>query len=178
MHINGVDSIEEGAEMATLANSLDELIVRKPTKFKGLTVFPVTLISEDFARSDEEFNIMGTGRVSQYINPKETGEMDRVKISNRSKTRTLVMDGTTIKGGAANRMLLSSAVLGYNEVLDLPACSVEPGRWETMTSDSGKTYITTKNVTFRKSEIGTPSLRRLKLHKSAPLLEGGGADGR
>ena len=157
--------------MATLARSLDELIIKKPTSFKGLTVFPVVLVSQDFARSAEEFNVLGTGRVNQHINPLETGTLNRIKVTNRAKTRAIIMDGTTVQGGAANRMFLSSAILGHNEVVELPVCSVEQGRWEIMTSTSGKSYITTKDVTFRRSEFSPAAIRRLKFSKSTASLE-------
>jgi len=156
--------------VATPSMYIDETILKRPTSYKGLTIFPINLVSNAFERSDEDLSTTGAGRVGEGVYIKETGYMDKVEVINRNDRRLVVMDGTTIKGGAANRMILASAVLSKNEQAELPACTVENRRWECITTPTGKVHIKTKDTGFDKSEFGVGSLRRMKHLESMHFL--------
>jgi hypothetical protein len=92
--------------------------------------------------------------------------MNSVRIVNHGASPALLLDGTILMGGAANRMLTASAVVRKDEIVNLPVVSVEAKRWDCVKSPRGKTRITASDPTFSISVFAPSILRRVRLEKS------------
>lgn len=156
--------------MSTLSDFLDQLVIGKPELFRGLVVFPVHLVSNAFERSREDIAIVGNGRHNPNIHIFETGHMDRVRVHNMCKSRLLLMNGATIRGGAGNRVVVSSAVLENEEEVEIPVRSVEERRWECVSTPTGTIFIKAENPKFNRSAFAIGSLKRAILTESLPHL--------
>lgn len=178
--------------MQTPSVFMDYLMVKELTEYSGLAVFPLVLVSSSFEAKDsyeviganvkeesdesednEESEINKEGEDSEECEDKasricviETGEMDSVRIANHGELPALVLDGSILIGGAANRMLTTSAVIRKGEIVNLPVVSVEASRWDCLKFPTGKTQIVAPDLTFTGSDFAPSSLRRVRLEKS------------
>jgi len=151
--------------MQTPSVFMDYLTVKEMTEYSGLAVFPLVLVSPAF-ETKSPFEVIGNGEHGDKISMVETGEMSSVRIVNRGELPALVLDGSILIGGAANRMLTASAVIRKDEIVNLPVVSVEANRWDCVQFPTGKTQITALEPTFKDSAFAPSSLRRVRLEKS------------
>lgn len=158
--------------MTTLSTFLDQLVVGKPRQYRGLVVFPILLISNDFQRSPEDVSVIGNGKHNPDIHIFETGSMDKVRAHNIGKSRALLLQGATIKGGAGNRAIVSSVLLEREEEREIPARSVEERRWECVRVPNGSVFIKANNPKFNSSAIVPGSLKNAMMTEFIPKLQG------
>lgn len=156
--------------MATPSLYMDHLKIQDFTEYNGLIVFPLALVSSDFDK-EAPMEVIGAGPHDENIHIVETGHKRSVRVVNRGNLPALLLDGTILMGGAADRMLTESAVVRKDEVVNLPSVSIEAKRWDCRTTTTGKTQITAMDPTFTKSSFAPSTLRRLRLEKSMKTMK-------
>ena len=58
------------------------------------------------------------------------GSVNSIRARNISGHRVLFVDGDHLLGARQNRVVISTAVIGARQEVDLPVCCVEQGRWQ------------------------------------------------
>lgn len=146
-------------DMLSIAPFLDGLVVRPGTAYQGLHIFPVCIVSNEFAPEYPELISLTQGLESGRLLLGETGEMDKVRVRNAGMHDAMLLDGETLIGGAQNRMLNTAALIPARCEAEVPASCVEVHRWEIKNKDE----IPADKRAFRKSALAYGHLRRLRM---------------
>jgi hypothetical protein len=123
-------------------NRVDGLRVTDRQEFGGLTVFPVvgrSLGGFSYLTFDEAMN-----KGVLIVSEKGDGEVNMVRVRNKSSQPVFIMDGEEIVGARQNRVLNSSVMIpATDKVVEVPVSCVEHGRWvgDSMQFQSGGTQL-------------------------------------
>jgi len=104
---------------------MDAMYIRKRSSYNGLSIFPVFIVSKEFVRSNEAFDVPGVPGLASHVTIQETGKLDFVGLKNRGNARAVVIDGMEICGATQCRVLGASAVLDPGENTELPSCGTK-----------------------------------------------------
>lgn len=89
----------------------------------------------------------------------EGGSVPELKVSNRSKSRVLMLDGEEVVGAKQNRVLNVTILIGGHSDAVIPVSCVEQGRWSYRSPGfSSQSRLMSANLKRRKSETVSMSL--------------------
>ena len=118
---------EKSETKTILVKFLDSLEVAEPVSYKNLLVFP---IFKRKIKKVEKLKTLPEAIKEGIVEIKETGTVSQLKIINKSTdTKILIIEGTTVKGGAQNRVINTTIILDEKATTQVPVSCVEQNRW-------------------------------------------------
>lgn len=107
---------------------LDSAQVGEPWQWEGLTIFPITL---NPVRSFGEVLTLdeAAGKGVVTISEVGSGEVNRVRVQNRSSRPVFLMAGEAITGARQDRMVSEDTLLAPHSRAEIAVWCVEHGRW-------------------------------------------------
>jgi hypothetical protein len=112
------------------AEELDtDTTIAAPVKWKNVTLFP--LVAKDGARAATDYEILDEGLKSGRVKviEKGDGQVNQLRLENRSQRPLFVMSGEVVLGGKQDRIIGKDQIIGAGESVDVPVYCVEHGRW-------------------------------------------------
>jgi len=102
--------------------------VSGPYRFKNLSVF---LIHGKETQNGAHFMTLQEALKKKAVTVKETGDVNRLTIQNKSNSRVFIQSGEILKGGQQDRAIQHDMILPpKSSVIPLNVFCVEQGRWE------------------------------------------------
>lgn len=128
----------------TNAANYDDYIVSGPFTHQNLSIF---LFNGKDSMPDKEIYTLEEALDKKILIVHETGDVNRLKVTNNSKTAfVFIMAGDIVKGGKQDRTLQHSLIIepGSKDV-PVQAFCVEQGRWSPRSSDTAAQFSTSKD---------------------------------
>jgi hypothetical protein len=100
-----------------------------PIRYQNLTVIPIVATSKT---DDEVYLTLDQGMAEKLVSVSEldeNGNVNELRISNKSKMPLFVMSGEVIVGGKQDRIIGRNAIVPANVTQTIPVFCVEHGRW-------------------------------------------------
>jgi hypothetical protein len=114
--------------ITTLMNVLSDLSVDEPIAWGRVRVFPLRLQR----MTNLEYLTLDDSASPTLITVEETstsGSVPELRVRNRTKSRVLIPEGSTLIGAKQNRVVNLSVVIAPESVTVIPVSCVERGRW-------------------------------------------------
>jgi hypothetical protein len=114
--------------LTTLMNVLSDLSVDEPIGWRRVSIVPLRLQR----LSNLEYLTLDDSASETLITVEEisaSGSIPELQVRNRTKSRVLIAEGTTLIGAKQNRVVNLSVVIAPESVTLIPVSCVERGRW-------------------------------------------------
>jgi hypothetical protein len=140
--------------------TLPEVKVGAPLCHEALAVFPLfteATSSLDYLLADEA--IASGSVVVEEVG--EAGSVPNLRVSNKSDSRVLFIEGEELRGAKQNRVLNTSVLIAARSKTTIPVSCVEQGRWHyrTRSFGSGGSHSSSKLRGILKKTVSDSTLR-------------------
>ncbi|RPI75054.1 MAG: hypothetical protein EHM45_15915 [Desulfobacteraceae bacterium] len=128
----------------TNAANYDDYAVSGPFTHQNLSIF---LFSGKDSMPGKEIYTLEEALDKKILTVHETGDVNRLKITNNSKTAfVFIMAGDIVKGGKQDRTLQHSLIIEpLSKEVPIQAFCVEQGRWSPRSSDTAAQFSSSKD---------------------------------
>ena len=135
-----------------LLDFFSHLKVGRKQSFKNLAMYP--LLSN--YRVTFDYNLLDEALDNNDIEINEVdkeGSVPELKVTNKSQTMILIIDGEELVGAKQNRIVNTTILIPADSTIIIPVSCVEQGRWSYDSSDfSSKDRIMSSNLRAMKTE--------------------------
>ncbi|MFC1732492.1 ARPP-1 family domain-containing protein [candidate division KSB1 bacterium] len=102
----------------------------KPQAYKNLTIVPIQA-KRGGKKSELDYIVLNEGLKNGSVHIQETGDVNKLWISNNSDKDLLVLKGEYVVGGKQNRMVtVNGLIAAHTGRMYIPVHCVQHGRWD------------------------------------------------
>jgi hypothetical protein len=150
--------------ITTLINVLSDLSVDEPIAWRKVSIIPLRfqrMSNLEYLTLDDSASEMLA--IVEEISA--SGSIPKLQVRNRTKSRVLIAEGTTLIGAKQNRVVNLSVLIAPESVTLIPVSCVERGRWRFLTPHFAVGGLAGSPLRAQMRRDATESLKRAgKVH--------------